>query len=131
MTTVQDPQPPKADFAEVDRRLRQIFDPMRARLVATKDDADGLMLQIPGLEDQPWGYVGGTRIGKRYVSIYLMSVYAQPETVESMSPALRRRMQGKSCFNFTTVDEPLFEELAQIGKPVSSATSGWCQRSPR
>jgi hypothetical protein len=23
-------------------------------------------------------------------------------------------MQGKACFNFTTVDEPLFEELAAI-----------------
>lgn len=33
-----------------------------------------------------------------------------------MSPALRRRLQGKSCFNFTTVDEPLFEELAQIAQ---------------
>ncbi len=31
-----------------------------------------------------------------------------------MSPELRRRMQGKSCFNFTTVDEPLFAELACV-----------------
>jgi hypothetical protein len=31
-----------------------------------------------------------------------------------MSPELRRRMQGKSCFNFRTVDEPLFAELARI-----------------
>ncbi len=107
---------PRSDFAEVDRRLRQIFDPFRSRLVATTDDTVGLMLQIPGLEDQPWGYVGGTRVGKRYVSVYLMSVYAHPEVVESMSPALRRRMQGKSCFNFTTVDEPLFEELGQIAQ---------------
>lgn len=74
MKTGQDSQLAKADFAEVDRRLRRIFDPLRARLVATKDNADGLMLQIPGLEDQPWGYVGGTRVGKRYVSVYLMSV---------------------------------------------------------
>ncbi len=108
--------PPTVAFAEVDRRLRMIFDPFRSRLVATKDDADGLILQIPGLEAEPWGYVGGTRVGKRYVSVYLMSVYAQPEVVESMSPALRRRMQGKSCFNFTTVDEPLVEELGQIAQ---------------
>lgn len=105
---------PRDDFVEVDRRLRGIFDPFRARLVATKDDADGLILQIPGLEDVPWGYVGGARVGKRYVSVYLMSVYAQPEVAESMSAELRRRMRGRSCFNFTTIDEPLFEGLARI-----------------
>ena len=43
-----------------------------------------------------------------------MSAYADPEVATSMSPELRRRMQGKSCFNFTHVDEPLFAELARI-----------------
>jgi hypothetical protein len=103
-----------ADFGEVDRRLRQILEPFRARLVASRDGPDGLTLEIPGLEGKPWGYVAGVRPGKRYVSFYLMAVYAFPDLVESMSPELRRRMQGKSCFNFTTVDEPLFAELARI-----------------
>jgi hypothetical protein len=106
--------PPKADFAAVDRRLRELLEPIRSRLVATKDGPDGLILQIPGLEGLPYGYVAGIRVGKRYVSYYLMSVYASPEVLDSMSPALRRRMQGKSCFNFTKVDEPLFEELGLI-----------------
>ncbi len=69
---------------------------------------------MPGYEGKPWGYVGGTRLGKRYVSYYLMSVYAQPELVASMSPGLKRRMQGKSCFNFATIDEPLFAELEAL-----------------
>lgn len=108
------PEPPKPDFAAVDRRLREIVAPLRSRLVATKDGPDGLTLEIPGLEGKPWGYVAGIRHGKRYVSFYLMSVYASPDLLASMSPGLRRRMQGKSCFNFTTVDEPLFAELARI-----------------
>ena len=29
-------------------------------------------------------------------------------------PELRRRMQGKACFNFTRVDEALFAELATL-----------------
>jgi len=33
-----------------------------------------------------------------------------------MSPELKRRMQGKSCFNFKTVDEKLFKELAKLTK---------------
>jgi len=104
----------KVDFAAVDRGLREIVAPLRSRLVATKDSPDGLALEIPGLEGKPWGYVAGIRRGKRYVSYYLMSVYAFPDLMESMSPELRRRMQGKSCFNFTTVDEPLFAELDRI-----------------
>ena len=104
----------KADFSAVDRRLREIVAPLRSRLVATKDSPEGLALEIPGLEGKPWGYVAGIRIGKRYVSYYLMSVYAFPDLMASMSPELRRRMQGKSCFNFTTVDEPLFAELDRI-----------------
>ena len=103
-----------ADFDGVDRRLRAILDPLRPRLTASKDGPDGLVLEIPGLEGKPWGYFAGIRRGKRYISYYLMSVYASPELTASMSPELRRRMQGKSCFNFTSVDEPLFAELARL-----------------
>ena len=103
-----------AAFTEVEERLRQILEPLRKRLVATRDRPGDLALEIPGLEGLPWGYVAGIRRGKRYVSYYLMSVYANPDIAGSMSAELRRRLQGKSCFNFTHVDDPLFEELARI-----------------
>ncbi len=105
-----------SDFAAVDGRLRAILEPLRSRLVATRDGPDGLTLEVPGLEGKPWGYVAGNRHGKRYVSFYLMSVYARPDLLESMSPDLRRRMQGNSFFNSTAVDEPLFAELARIAE---------------
>ena len=105
---------PRTDFGTVERRLREILEPYRGRLVATKDGPDGITLEIPGLEGRPWGYVAGTRLGRRYVSFYLMPVYADPALATSISPALRRRMQGKSCFNFTVIDEALFEELAEL-----------------
>ena len=104
------------DFAAVDRRLREILEPYRSRLVATKDGPGCPTLEIPGLEGKPWGYVAGTRVGKRYVSFYLMSVYALPDLDTAISLKLRHRMQGKSCFNFTTIDEPLFAELAKLTK---------------
>jgi hypothetical protein len=37
-----------------------------------------------------------------------------PDLLKNISPELRRRMQGKSCFNFTRVDEPLLRELADL-----------------
>ena len=70
---------------------------------------------------------GSVRIGKRYVSYHLMCVYLQPELLASMSPELRRRMQGRSCFNFTTIDEGLFDELSAITSKGREqyAARGW------
>jgi hypothetical protein len=59
-------------------------------------------------------WFGAVRIGKRYVSYYLMPVYAYPELLGGISPELKKRMQGKSCFNFTRADEQLFKELAEL-----------------
>jgi hypothetical protein len=103
-----------ADLQPVEARLRRIFDPYRDRLTVSKDGPDGMYLELPGYEGQPWGYVGGTRLGRRYASFYLMGVYGSPDLLDSVSPALRRRMQGKSCFNFTTIDEGLLAELEAL-----------------
>jgi hypothetical protein len=82
--------------------------------MVTKDGPGGIAIEIPGLEGKPWGYVAGTRLGKGYVSYYLMPVYASPELAATLSPELRKRMQGKACFNFRTVDERLFAELEAL-----------------
>src|SRR4029078_10654943 len=95
-------------------RLRAILMAHRGDLVVTKDGPGGMAIEVPGLEGKPWGYVAGTRFGKSYVSFYLMPVYATPDLVESMSPELRKRMQGKACFNFTKVDAPLLAELDDL-----------------
>jgi len=43
-----------------------------------------------------------------------MGVYAYPDLLKDVSPKLKGRMQGKSCFNFTSLDEPLFAELEEL-----------------
>jgi hypothetical protein len=43
-----------------------------------------------------------------------MPVYGSAALRDSMSPALKQRMQGKACFNFTTPDEALFAELVAL-----------------
>jgi hypothetical protein len=100
-----------SDFEAIHGRLREIVLKHRGDLAVTKDDPGGVALEIPGLEGKPWGSVAGTRIGKGYVSFYLMPVYASPELAASVSPALAKRKQGKACFNFTKVDEELLAEL--------------------
>lgn len=102
------------DFEAVHERLREIVLKHRGDLVVTKDGPAGMALEIPGLEGKPWGYVAGTRVGKSYVSFYLMPIYVSPELAASISPALAKRKQGKACFNFTKVDEALFAELNAV-----------------
>jgi len=103
-----------ADLAAVDARLRQILEPYRGDFVVAQDGPRGVALHLKGLADQPHGFVAGVRPGTRYVSFYLMPVYAFPELLAATSAALRRRMQGKSCFNFSAVDEELMGELAGL-----------------
>jgi hypothetical protein len=101
--------------------LRPVYDELHRRLSAHEDafvadgDQDSYTLLGAPTEKYPDGQMfAGLRLGKRYVSCYLMSVYADPAALEEMSAGLRRRMQGKSCFNFTRVDDQLFDELDQL-----------------
>ena len=45
-----------------------------------------------------------------------MPVYMYPDLLKEISPELKKHMQGKSCFNFKTVEKSLFEELSQLTK---------------
>jgi hypothetical protein len=52
------------------------------------------------------------RIGKAYVSFHLMALYLAPIP---MSPALKKRMHGKTCFNFESVPAPaLLDDLKRL-----------------
>lgn len=59
-------------------------------------------------------YFGSVKINRSYVSFHLMPVYVFPELIDKISPDLKRRMQGKSCFNFKIVDDVLFAELTKL-----------------
>jgi hypothetical protein len=61
-------------------------------------------------------YFAGVRLGKSYVSYYLMPLYVCPEVLEAVSPELRKHMQGKSCFNFKTVSSDQAAELSKLTK---------------
>jgi hypothetical protein len=119
------------DFAAVHKRLKQILEPYRAQFVVTKDGPEGIYMEIPGMEGTPTGFVAGTRVGKRYVSSYLMPVYAEPRLMDGASPAPLRRKQGKSCFNFTSVDEPLMVELEAITAAGMPRYEEWARAHAR
>jgi hypothetical protein len=54
---------------------------------------------------------GGVEIKKAYVSAHLMPIYIHPDLLAEISADLKKRKQGKSCFNFKKADPALFDEL--------------------
>ena len=109
--------PAKADFTKVFEELKAIFKPYAKKMDVSQDSDQCYMLDTRFImkNKQPLCF-GGVRQGKNYVSVYLMSVYASPELLKKMSPELKKRMQGKSCFNFKEVDKKLFAELETLAK---------------
>src|SRR6266699_2101079 len=109
--------PGKTDFTEVFEQLKSIFKPYAKKMDVSHDTDQYYLLNTRYImkNKQPLCF-GGVRLGKNYVSFYLMSVYASPDLLKGMSPELKKRMQGKSCFNFKEVDEKLFKELAKLTK---------------
>src|SRR5260221_291518 len=107
--------PDTKSFDEVFRKLKAIFKPYAKKMVVVQDTASGYYLDTHFImkNKKPLCF-GAVRLGKNYVSFYLMSVYAIPDLLKGMSPELKKRMQGKSCFNFKEVDEKLFKELEKL-----------------
>ena len=105
----------KTGFGEIFSALRDIL-ARHASLLDVKDDsADCYYLDTAHImkNGKPL-YFGSVRIRKNYVSYHLMPVYVEPALLRSASSKLKKRMQGKSCFNFTHMDEELFGELAEL-----------------
>jgi len=103
------------NFQLVFERLRDILKPYESQLNVTQDTTENYYLE--GHYSKKFKknlFFGSAQIKKNYVSFYLMPVYMFPELLDMISPELKKRMQGKSCFNFNKVDEVLFEELAAL-----------------
>jgi hypothetical protein len=105
------------DLNAVFTELRAIMAPYAARLDAKKDDATELYLDTRYIQKNKKPlFFGAVQTRKSFVSFHLMPVYTRPELLEGLSAGLKSRMQGKSCFNFSAVDKPLFKELAALTK---------------
>lgn len=112
-------------FDAVFDRLKRILEPYAGEMHVSADDPTWYGLDMaPESERNPTTWFGAVRRGKRYVSIYLMPVYVEPSLLDGASPELRRRQQGKSCFNFASLDERLFGELEAILRRGYEQTAG-------
>ena len=107
--------PMTASFPQVFTALRDILKRHAGKLVVTEDTPSCYRLEggMHPTHKKPFP-IAWVTVGKGYVSFHHMGVYARPDLLKGVSKELKARMQGKSCFNFTSVDEPLFVELEEL-----------------
>jgi hypothetical protein len=105
------------DFDAAFLALKKVLKRYEPRLVVQADSENNYCLVTRHImkNKQPLWFAG-VRKGKAYVSYHLIPIYACPELAKGMSQELKKRMQGKTCFNFKKVDEKLFKELGQLTK---------------
>lgn len=101
-------------FKPVFERLRSImqqYEPYLTLKVSTEDNYYLVASYSPKWKAEVM--FGAVQIKKSYVVYYLMPIYMYPEMIHDMSTALRKRMHGKSCFNFNNMQsDEVFDELA-------------------
>jgi hypothetical protein len=109
-----------ADFDDTFAALKQVFRRQLGRLDVKSDTATEYTLvgRRPSPFPQHKGHpvqLGSVRKGKAYVSFHLMPLYMNETLAGTVSPELKKRMQGKTCFNFKTApDAALIKELERI-----------------
>jgi len=110
--------PTSAAFQQTFETLRALLKPYEPRLAVVMDKPRAYYLASNTSKTASGGAIwfGGVEIKKNYVSFHLIPVYANAALREALSPSLRKRMQGKSCFNFTAIDPVHVKELAAVTK---------------
>jgi hypothetical protein len=120
-----------SDFAATFAALKPVLGKYEKRLSVKTDTPIEYMVQtksaspFPQHKGEPL-YFGGVRLGKAYVSFHLVAVYMCPEMQKSITPALKKRMQGKACFNFKTQPDP--ELMADLKRLTADAVKLWGEK---
>ena len=111
----QNPMVKNADFDKTFTQLKKVLEPFAAKLIVAADTPTYYALETPHvMRNKRRLYFAGIKIGKAYVSYHLLPLYMCPEMQAEISEVLKKRMQGKACFNFSQPDEKLFKELGKL-----------------
>lgn len=95
--------------------LRSLLARYAAHLVITADQPGNYSLDTEHIQgNRKPLYFGGVAVRRNTVQYHLMPIYVFPDLLTGISPTLRSRMQGKSCFTFRIEEPPLFAELARL-----------------
>ncbi len=103
------------NFDGVFAALKQILEPYEKHLhvLPYKPEYYCLVTRLAVHKGKPVWFAA-IRMGKNYVSYHFMPVYMNPAMQKRIPSGLKKRMQGKACFNFSKVDTGLFRQLADL-----------------
>lgn len=103
------------EFPALFDRLKAIMAPYADRLIVVTDEPDHYYLNTSHVmkNKQPL-FFGAVQIKKRYVSYHLMPVYSFPDLLAGVDDSVKKRMQGKSCFNFTRLDDATVATITDL-----------------
>lgn len=103
-------------FAETFAALRAILEPHAKSMTVAVDKPGLYQLASPTMTDRVGRPLlcAWVQVNRNYVSYHLMPLYMKTSLRDSLSPALKTRMQGKSCFNFTSIESEQLKELSEI-----------------
>src|SRR5208282_5851069 len=104
----------KREFELAFQGLRKILKPYDKKLHVLKDDPGDYMSESKSLRYRGKPVMFASITSKSYVAFHLLPVYMFPGLLKGMSPALKKRMQGKACWNFKKAEEELFAELGEL-----------------
>jgi hypothetical protein len=105
----------KEDFFALFEQLKHILQPYAPYLQVKTDEAGNYDLNTPfSAKYHKELFFGAVQIKKNYVGYYLMPIYMFPTLLDNISDDLKKRKQGKSCFNFTSINDKVFAELADL-----------------
>ena len=111
------------ELGDVFTSLRGVLEKHASPLWVSEDSATKYCLEaaVGPATLESWGGnvrraripVAWVEVKKSYVSYHLMGV-SIPSVQSGMSAALKTRMQGKACFNFTVIEPSIFKELDSL-----------------
>jgi hypothetical protein len=106
---------PAKNLAGVFAALKEILEPYEKHLhvLPYKPGYYCLVTRLAVSKGKPMWFAA-IRMGKNYVSYHFMPVYMNPVMQKRIPPELKKRMQGKACFNFSEFDPALFRQLADL-----------------
>ena len=88
--------------------------------IKTDEPGNLYVERLPSGPGSKPGFFGAVQMKKSYVSYHLMPVYEDPGLLAGSTDALLKKRQGKSCFNFSTEDPLLFEELDTLTRKCAA-----------
>lgn len=97
---------------EIFVRLRAMLLKQRGEAIVTTDSECEIILRTDDAAGQQ--FRAALYLKSSDVKLHLFPVYERPELLDGLSPKLRKRMHGKSCFNFRTFDTAIFAELEAL-----------------